>query len=225
MSGVAPLGRRMFAFLNDKSHIRRCGWPKFLDKQLVQLSDFDALIVFCQKCAITVARRRRLLRSARGFAGILMPQGFQGQKSALPIVIGTAAMLMTSLHANGEAASTFDGSWTIDLECPQSPDGALAFTYQFPGTVQSSIFHGEHGVSGEPGWLQLDGQIQSDGSAAMTAKGLTGASAYSLNHARKGIPYQYPVIAKFDRNFGSGSWTTTRICTFRSSNMDRSRCV
>jgi hypothetical protein len=145
-----------------------------------------------------------------------MPQSFQSQKRAMPIIIGAAtAILMTTLRAIGEAASPFDGSWTVNLGCPQSPDGALAFTYEFTGAVQNGVFHGEHGVSGQPSWLQLDGKIQTDGSAEMIAKGLAGSPSYSLNHARQGLPYQHSLTAKFEGNFGNGSWTTARVCTFR----------
>jgi hypothetical protein len=52
--------------------------------------------------AIKAGQKKCLLWSATGFGGILMPQGFQSQKIALPIIMGAAtAKLMTSLYANG----------------------------------------------------------------------------------------------------------------------------
>jgi hypothetical protein len=131
--------------------------------------------------------------------------------TSLFFVLGVSRIPM----AEGQASYPFDGVWVINLACPRSTDGAEAFSWQFPGTAKGGVFHGERGISHRPGWIQLDGQIKSDGSAAMIAEGITGNSAYNLKNAPTGIPYHYPVTATFNGARGSGTWTTKRICTFR----------
>jgi hypothetical protein len=100
------------------------------------------------------------------------------------------------------------------LTCPASPDGALGFSFQFPGSVKDGVFHGERGTAHEPGWLQLDGKIEADGSASMIAEGVTNIRAYAVANAAKGTPYKHAVTAKFDGGAGHGSWITIRTCTF-----------
>jgi hypothetical protein len=98
-------------------------------------------------------------------------------------IILLAAILARTAFAEGNAS--FDGAWMTALTCPASPDGALGFSFQFPGAVKGGVFHGERGTPHEPGWLQLDGKIQADGSASMIAEGVTNIRAYAVANAAK----------------------------------------
>jgi len=93
-------------------------------------------------------------------------------------------------------------------------DGALPFSYAFTAEVKDGVLHGEHGQTGEPGWLALDGRIQPDGAADLDARGITGVAAYDVEGATRGVPYRHPVTAHFAATHGAGTWTTTRVCTF-----------
>src|ERR1700691_4815756 len=92
----------------------------------------------------------------------------------------------------------FDGHWGVVLACPPSPDGGLPFTYRFAAQVRGGVLHGQNGTPGQPASLALDGHIQSDGSAQMIARGVTGQSADTVNQTARGVPYQYDVSAQFD---------------------------
>jgi hypothetical protein len=112
--------------------------------------------------------------------------------------------------------SAFDGSWDVTLTCPKSKDGnAMGYSYDFKAEIKDGTLHGERGTSGEPGWLQLDGPIKPDGSAALIAEGLTNSPAYAINNPKKNTHYKHAVTAQFEEDKGSGNWITVRTCTFQ----------
>ena len=129
-------------------------------------------------------------------------------------VFAALPSLFVTCPALAASAGPFDGKWSVRLVCPQAPDGALPFTFDFSGAVKGSVLHAVHGQSGQPPWLSLDGSIGPDGSAALTARGIAGTQGYNVNHAARGIPYRYPVSAHFEPSRGSGYWVSFRKCDF-----------
>ena len=132
-------------------------------------------------------------------------------------VIGFA--LCAALSVAGAAAARaqdarFDGNWSVVLHCPRSPDGALPFTFRFAGTVAASELHAQFGQPGASPSLTLDGPIQPNGDAALTANGVTGHSQYNIDQTQRGVPYTYPVSAHFEATGGTGQWITSRTCVF-----------
>ena len=130
-----------------------------------------------------------------------------------------ANMMLSALWSSATLAAPpsttrFDGTWNVILACPKSPDGALPFTFRFIAGIKNAVLHGENGTAGQPGWMTLDGTIQSDGSAALDAHGLTGMTPYNANQVIRGVPYRHDVTAKFSDNRGTGSWPTPRVCDF-----------
>jgi len=119
----------------------------------------------------------------------------------------------TPAHA-APAGDRFDGQWTAFLTCPASRDAA-SYNFEFGVVIRNGVLHGEHGRSGEPAWLTLDGMLQGDGSAQLTAKGLTGMEAYSIGNVRKQTPYFYHVDARFDATAGQGTRQELRPCTYK----------
>lgn len=131
------------------------------------------------------------------------------------VALGLLPTLWSAIVAGQTpTASPFDGKWVVVLFCPKSSDGALPFTWQFAAEVTGSVLHGEHGDAGQPGWMALDGRIGPDGSAHFQAQGMTGQSAYNINHTARGVPFRYEVTAHFDTARGTGSWMTSRTCNF-----------
>jgi hypothetical protein len=129
---------------------------------------------------------------------------------ALPIL----ALLFLMLPLPAAATGRYDGAWDATLSCPKSPDGAKAFSFEFDVQVRDDVLHGERGTEGEPGWMQLDGPIKDDGSAALIAEGITNLSEYAITHAQKGTYYKHAVSAQFGDTHGTGSWITIRTCDF-----------
>ncbi len=122
---------------------------------------------------------------------------------------------ITLLAHSAHADTTFDGKWKVSMNCPTSPQGeAAAFSFDFPAIVKDNVLHGEHGTAGQPGWMQINGTIQSDGDAVLIAEGLTHFPAHALNNVPEGTPYKRAMSAHFESEQGLGSWITTRTCTF-----------
>lgn len=113
-----------------------------------------------------------------------------------------------------QARQSFDGSWIVVLTCPAATDGARGYTYRFPAQVRDGRLRGQNGTEGSVGWLVLDGAIQPDGTALLTANGVTGNPDFSVGRVRQLTPYSYQVNARFEATRGSGRRVETRACDF-----------
>jgi len=127
------------------------------------------------------------------------------------------AMLCVLLAHSGAAraaenAKRFDGEWDTILSCPNAA-GALGYSFEFASRIKDGVLHGEKGVKGEPGWLQLDGAIASDGRASIYANGLVGASEAAVGHRPAGTQYGYHVDVEFTDTAGKGHRVEGRPCT------------
>ena len=114
--------------------------------------------------------------------------------------------------AEAQTAGAFDGSWQTVLACNASEDGASGYTVRFTSIVRRGIFHGERGVSGQPGFLSVDGSIMPDGSALLLATGLTNDPRYNVAHVGPGRPVLYHLQSQFEGSHGSGSRVELRHC-------------
>jgi hypothetical protein len=131
--------------------------------------------------------------------------------------IMTVSALFLVLFALGAARADepqahFDGVWTTVVACA-AVGGAVPYSYEFFSTVKDSVLHGEHGVKGAPGWLQLDGHIMPDGAAAIAAHGLVGKERAALGERPPGTPYRYQIDARFSDKSGTGHRVKGRTCT------------
>jgi len=124
------------------------------------------------------------------------------------ICVGLA---LTKAFALADDAARFDGTWDTTLSCSNT-DGALGYSFQFPSVVKDGVLRGEKGKKDKPGWLQLDGNIQPDGTAKIYAKGQVGAKEYAVGHRPAGSEYGYNIEAKFSDQEGSGKRVEGRPC-------------
>ncbi len=130
-------------------------------------------------------------------------------------------IVLIGLLASGAGAAAqatpsgerFDGQWTAFLTCAAFRNAA-AYTFEFGVVIRNGVLHGEHGHPDEPAWLTLDGVVQADGTAQLTAKGLTGMEAYSVGNVRRQTPYFYHVDAKFSATSGQGTRLELRPCSY-----------
>jgi hypothetical protein len=129
----------------------------------------------------------------------------------LVLVWSVLAMCAVGAHA-AAAPAPFDGTWTTILSCTNS-NGALGYSFEFPSSVTQGVLHGEKGTKGEPGWLTLDGHIQSDGAADLYVNGLVGAAPFAVGQRPAGTAYGYHVDARFSRDTGTGHRVEGRACT------------
>jgi hypothetical protein len=111
-----------------------------------------------------------------------------------------------------ETSKRFDGDWDTILSCPNAA-GALGYSFEFPSRIKGGVLHGEKGVRGEPGWLQLDGAIAADGRGNIYANGLVGASEAAVGHRPAGTQYGYHLDVEFTDASGKGHRVEGRPCT------------
>jgi hypothetical protein len=111
-----------------------------------------------------------------------------------------------------QAPASVDGVWSTVVSC-RAAGGALPYSYEFLSSVKGGVLHGERGVAGAPGWLELDGRIQPDGSATLSARGIVGSARAAEGERPRGTPYRYQIEARFAGDSGSGQRTKGRDCT------------
>ncbi|WP_407118610.1 caspase domain-containing protein [Bradyrhizobium sp. LMG 9283] len=114
--------------------------------------------------------------------------------------------------ASGES-KMFDGKWDVTVSCANSGK-ALGYTRALSATVANGLFHAEDRDPRTNSTLEIDGQISADGKSTLSARGLTGPSAYTVNNIAPGSPYAYTIDAQFERSRGSGKRNELRPCSF-----------
>ena len=120
-----------------------------------------------------------------------------------------AAVLSVALITSAAAQSSFDGNWWVtmgaqDYANPNNRGLSHAFEFHFPATVAHGVFHGERGSRGEPAFYELNGSIQPDGTALLSASGITGKQEHNQGLVPPGVPYSYTEKALFKGSLGTG---------------------
>lgn len=158
------------------------------------------------------------MRHSRALIAILAAAFLPNASSALQTrsPAAHARLIPAALSPSTEAfmsfdAWRFDGSWYVVVFCPEA-DGAFASAYRFTAEVKDGVLHGERGNPGTAGWMTLDGTIQPDGSARLTASGITNDGDEVLGIAPTASEYAYPVAARFEGSHGLGSRIEGRYC-------------
>jgi len=116
--------------------------------------------------------------------------------------------------AAGDENQRFDGKWDTVLSC-ENTDGAIGYSFKFLSVVKDGVLHAEKGTKGKPGWLQIDGKIQSDGVAKLYADGLVGAAETAVGRRPSGTEYGYHIDAKFSDDSGDGKRVEGRACSVK----------
>ena len=130
-----------------------------------------------------------------------------------------AALAQTPAVSNSQrGVGHFDGSWTTKMACDAS-EHMPAYSWTFVSTISNSAFHGQHGEEGGPGYLVVDGPINTDGSAKLHAKGKVQSGKAGIVTQLKGNKYDYYIEAKFTDTTGAGkrdagAGILGRPCTF-----------
>ena len=123
--------------------------------------------------------------------------------------LAAAAVLVCSVAFAQSAAAPqtpagLDGKWLTKMSCP-AKGSTEGYAWQFVSVIENSTLRGEHGATGEPGYLLIEGKIAQDGSAKLAASGIVASRAYARGIlAHKGEEYSYDVKAKFTGNEGTG---------------------
>jgi hypothetical protein len=146
----------------------------------------------------------------------------QTRKAVRLALFCSLALLPGASLTGGQAASPapgrFDGNWTTHLAC-EAHGQTPAYKWEFPSTITNSVFHGQHGEEGGPGYLVIDGKIADDGSAKLKAKGTVTQNHAHGVFAMNGNNYNYNIEAQFQDTKGTGkrdegAGILGRPCTF-----------
>jgi hypothetical protein len=135
-------------------------------------------------------------------------------KGMIVVVLSVALTISAAAQS-----SSFDGNWWVtmgaqDYANPNSRGLSHSFEFHFPATVAHGIFHGERGTRGEPAFYELNGSIQPDGTALLSASGITGKQEHNQGLVPPGVPYSYTVKALFKGSQGTGNSIGARVRTF-----------
>jgi hypothetical protein len=122
------------------------------------------------------------------------------QMKKLVCLLSVCAPILLGAQSTG---SHFDGTWTTTMSCDAS-EHMPAYKWTFVSTIANSSFHGQHGEEGGPGYMVIDGPINSDGSAKLHAKGTVQSGKAGIVTQLKGNKYDYYVEAKFTDTSGTG---------------------
>jgi hypothetical protein len=135
-----------------------------------------------------------------------------------------AAILLFALipRAAAQSSTAFDGNWWVtmgaqDYRNPNNRGLSHAFEFHFPATVNHGVLHGVRGSQGQPGYYELNGLIQPDGTALLSASGLSGKQEYNQSLVPPGVPYSYTVKVLFKGSRGTGNSVGARVRTFHFS--------
>ena len=119
--------------------------------------------------------------------------------------------LADAIRIDATPSKAFDGTWQTTWTCTNYGKFP-GYSYQFPAQVKGGAYHGQHGRTGDPGVLQLDGRIEADGSAGFYGKGIVGSAVVALGAAR-GTEYFFHALGNFSHNVGDGKRLEGRPCT------------
>jgi hypothetical protein len=117
-------------------------------------------------------------------------------------------------------STAFDGRWTVSLVCDDVQDkGRITKGYMktFFMEVVEGRLNGQEGQVGVPGNLTLVGIIHADGTAEITAGGLTGYPDRTVGNRQSGTPYSYPMRGTFTQRNGQATRIGVRPCVAQFS--------
>jgi hypothetical protein len=120
-----------------------------------------------------------------------------------------SALLLFAFAANGQnTIGRFDGTWHTTVTC-DAKSNAAGYTWSFISTVTGNVLHGERGTAGQNAYLAIDGKIENDGKAKLTASGITGSKEYTHAPTKvEGEQYSYEVKSQFGDTEGKGERST-----------------
>lgn len=112
----------------------------------------------------------------------------------------------------------FDGTWLVTMVCP-AVRGTHGFSRRLVAQVHDGRLRSETGTKGKPYWLVMVGKIEPDGTAWISADGLTGDTAGTLPPIgaapiKPGTSYSFVVTARFEEAWATGKRTGDRDCDF-----------
>jgi hypothetical protein len=107
-----------------------------------------------------------------------------------------------------------DGEWSVLQVCETTQDGAREYTWRYNAIVKDGHFVGQYRTQGQSRSMTLEGQIKVDGTASLSARGISSGADYNLKFAPAASPIAFEVVAKFSGTTGTGERLGSRGCKF-----------
>ncbi len=111
-----------------------------------------------------------------------------------------------------EDPRAFDGSWNLELECPDTDD-AKGYKWRFPVQVSSGELKGSYHSATDEATGELTGKISSDGRSVVTLVGKTAPESDATGLSGPGTTIHYHVDVQFFEHGGFGKRSGKRSCT------------
>jgi hypothetical protein len=126
------------------------------------------------------------------------------QKTALAPPAGA------KVNAEGKTRE-FDGAWEVTVTCADLGK-TRGYTRFLTATVTDGVLRAEDKEPNKTNWLTIDGTIPPGGKATLSARGLTGSSAFTVGGGPAGSAYTYTIDAQFEATRGTGKRNELRPC-------------
>ena len=111
-------------------------------------------------------------------------------------------------------AQSLEGQWTVLQVCEATQEGARGYTWRYSARVVDGHFVGQFREKGQSPSMTLEGRIKADGTASLSARGISGSAEFNQKFATTATPISFEVIAKFAGTTGTGERVGSRACNF-----------
>jgi hypothetical protein len=131
------------------------------------------------------------------------------------VYLADAGLPKVTPQATPKNAARFDGTWLFKIDCPKV-DGAAGYNDWLPVRVTNGFLTGEGGSKEGSGyWHKLQGQIDADGAALLTADPKIITPTAAIGRPPVGTFFAYVVRARFEVTRGTGKRIIGRDCDVR----------
>ena len=141
------------------------------------------------------------------------------QRAWIKMKISKALILLYGvfLFVSSAFASSYDGSWKVDVDCPASAKnkGAREVKFSFKAQVVDGEFLGGVRTLPEPGSMLVKGKIDDKGEALLRVEGYHKDPENNVIRAAVGTIYTYSVRSHFDDTSGKGERILGRDCNYK----------
>ncbi len=111
-------------------------------------------------------------------------------------------------------AQSLDGEWGVLQVCESTQEGARGFTWRYGARVKDGHFVGQFREKGQSPSMTLEGRIKADGTASLSARGISGSAEFNQKFTTTATPISFEVMAKFTATTGTGDRVGSRVCKF-----------
>jgi hypothetical protein len=121
------------------------------------------------------------------------------------------------LLTNSALASSYDGNWKVEVDCPASVQnkGAREVKFSFTAQIIGGEFSGGVRTLPEPGSVFVKGKIGDKGEALLHVEGYHKDPENNVIRAPVGTIYTYSVRSNFEGTSGKGERITGRDCSYK----------